>query len=158
MSEQSMQHTSEQRGFSLVEVIVAMALLGSVLIFISGLFVAGSRQVSSGRAHSTALSVARDIQEEMQSWPFHRLYDAYAISGTQNTGTVDSRNAGYAAKWQPLLSQQLQNAFAEIEVRGFDSVGGSPLLQSAPAVRVIVTVHWEEGLRPRRVQLVTVRM
>lgn len=149
---------SVERGFSLVEVIVAMALLGSVLIFISGLFVAGTRQVSSGRAHSTALSVARDIQEEMQGWPFYRLYDAFSISGSQNSGAADSRNAGYAAKWQPLLTQRLDNAYAEVQVRGIDGAGGTPALQSAPAVRILVTVHWEEGLRQRSVRLGTVRM
>ena len=43
-------------GFSLVEVVIAMALLAGVLIAISGLFIIGGAQVKSGRKSTEALA------------------------------------------------------------------------------------------------------
>ena len=71
-----------QRGFSLVEVVVALGLLSAVLISISGLFVLAHKQVDGGRKHSVALSVARDILEEMDGWSFRQLYLEYGLDGS----------------------------------------------------------------------------
>ena len=65
-----------QAGFSLVEVVVALGLLAAVLISISGLFVLAHKQVDGGRKNSVALSVARDILEEMDGWSYRQLYQA----------------------------------------------------------------------------------
>jgi prepilin-type N-terminal cleavage/methylation domain-containing protein len=145
-------------GFSLVEVIVAMALLGSVLIFISGLFVVGARQLENGRSLSIALSAARDVHEEMQAWGFTRLYDELGINSSQTAGVVDTRTAGYAQKWQPVLDQNLAQSHAEIDVESVDPGGGAPTLANATAIRIVVTVYWVEGERARSVRLVSVRV
>lgn len=152
-------HVGDRNGFSLVEVIIALALLGAVLISLSGLFVLGARQVRSGRDHSIALSVARDIQEEMNGWSFHWQHEAFGVDATQVTATVDSRSPGYASKWQTLLERELQEAHALIELSSVsDAGGGPPALQDAEAIRVRVTVFWQEGLRTRSAALAAVRM
>jgi len=147
-----------RNGFSLVEVVIALALLGAVLISLSGLFVIGARQVRSGRDHSVALSVARDIQEEMNGWSFHWQHDAYGVDASQTTATVDSRDPGYASTWQTLLDRELAGAHAVIELTSVSDGGTPPALQDAQAIRVRVTVFWEEGLRTRSASLVAVRL
>lgn len=59
---------SDERGFSLLEVILALGMLAAVLVSTTGLLVMGSYQTKSGRTASEALSVARTILEEMQGW------------------------------------------------------------------------------------------
>jgi len=147
-----------QRGFSLVEVVLALALLGTVLIAISGLFALGSRQLQSGREQTTALAVARDVLEEMDAWGFDQLYGAYAIPGTDAEGTVDTRSPGYASRWQDTLAG-LDGGYAEIHIEALAPGGGSPpALEQAEAIRIRVTVHWVEGARERELELATVRL
>lgn len=148
-----------QEGFSLVEVIVALGLLGGVLISVAGLFVLGGRQVKSGKTATEALSVARGILEQMNGWGFHQVYtllgsDGSTVSFTADTRTIDEDSM---EKWQPLLDEKLLNSYAEIEVTSLSS-GAAPNLDATKSIRIVVTVHWDEGRRPRTLQVATVRM
>jgi type II secretory pathway pseudopilin PulG len=153
------------RGFSLIEVVVALGLLAGVLISIAGLFVIGGRQVKAGRSSTEALSVARGIVEQMNKWGFRQTYELFGVDGTDTTYTIDTRaitdppTTGMA-KWQPLLEDKIPGAWGEIEVESLadPALGALPALEDAKAIRVIVTIHWAEGLRQREIQLATVRM
>ena len=46
----------DEKGFSLIEVVIALGLLAGVLIAIAGLFILGGRSVKSGRTSSEALA------------------------------------------------------------------------------------------------------
>ncbi len=145
-------------GFSLIEVVVALGLLAAVLISVSGLFVLAQKQVDGGRKHSVALSVARDILEEMNGWAFRQLYLEYGFDGSATSYTADSRSNGVAAGWQEALDAELQNSHAEILIESIGESGSPPPLGAARYIRVQITVHWKEGLRTRSVQLATVRV
>ncbi len=147
-----------ERGFSLVEVVVALGLLAGVLISISGLFVLGGGEVKSGRTSSEALAVGRRILEEMDGWGFRQTYLAYGNDGSTTTFTADTRTNTFAQKWQPVLDASLLNAHAEVQVTSLVSSGTPPVLASTRAIRVLVTVFWDEGTRHRSVQVGTVRM
>jgi len=148
-----------QNGFTLVEVIFAVALLGSVMISISGLFALGIHKLKSGRAQSTALSVGRDIMEEMQGWHFEHLYAAFGEDGSAADYVIDSRTNGFAAKWQSVLLDELApGAYAEIELESLSDGGTPPNLNAATCIRVSVTVYWNEDLRERRLSMATTRM
>lgn len=146
-----------ESGFSLVEVIIALGLLAGVLISIAGLFALGGQQVKSGRTSTEALSVARTILEEMDGWGFRQTYQLYGIDPNQTTATVDTRTNGYAQKWQPTLDEKLFQSYALITVESLAS-GAPPPFATTRAIRVVVTVHWDEGTRHRTVRLGTVRM
>jgi prepilin-type N-terminal cleavage/methylation domain-containing protein len=147
-----------QRGFSLVEVVVALGLLAAVLISISGLFVLARKQVDGGRKHSVALSVARDIMEEMDGWGFRQLYLGYGLDGGAASYTIDSRTNDAAAPWQGALAAELSESHAEILLQAFDGSASPPALSDARAVRVEVRIFWKEGLRPRSLRLAMTRM
>ena len=146
-----------EAGFNLVEVMLAMALLGSVLLSIFGMFAYGTRQTDRARSHTLALSVARDIVEEMTGWPYGQTWAALNMDGTVSDAMVDSRNVGLAQKWQPLIDQELNDGWAEIRV---ESVAPTtpPALEDAEALRLTVTVFWNELGIDRRIQLCSVRM
>lgn len=150
---------ADSAGFSLVEVILALALLAGVLVSIAGLFVLGGRQVRSGRATTQALSVARSILEETHAWGFHELPARLGTDGSTVSHTVDSRTEPRARRWQDRLDGQLRNAFASVRIESIGTgTGTPPALEDASAVRVSVEVRWEEGARRRSLRLATVRL
>ena len=148
----------DANGFSLIEVLLALGLLAGVLVATATLFVVSDRSVKGGRTASEALSVARSIVEEIQDWGFDQTYRGFGLDGTLASYTVDTRSNAFALKWQAILAQKLRHGHATIELDSLASSGPAPALAGAQAIRVLVTVHWEEGPRRRSIQLATVRM
>ncbi len=149
-----------QGGFSLVEVVIALGLLSGVLISVSGLFAIGAKQVKSGRTSSEAIATARTILEEMNRWGFRQTYGNFgtAYDGSVTSYTIDTRTNAYATKWQNMLSPKLLNSFATISIQSLGPGMTPPSLSTTRAMRVLVTVFWDEGRRHRSVLLGTVRM
>jgi type II secretory pathway pseudopilin PulG len=153
-------------GFSLVEVVIAMALLAGVLIAISGLFVIGGRHVKSGRTSSEALAVGKEIQEDLVGWSYAQLWETFGYDGRATRYAVDTRSCSVCAPWQSTLAAKLgPSAYADIEIESVDDATGS-VTDFADAsgetlvktVRVSVTVNWAEVPdRPRSVTLGTTR-
>ena len=104
--------------------------------------------------------MARAVLEEMDGWGFRQTYQLFGIDGTANTtATIDTRSDAYSAKWQATLDEKLFNSHAEIEISSLGPPGASvPMLSDTKAIRVVVTVFWDEGGRSRQVRLGTVRM
>ncbi len=146
-----------QAGFSLVEVMVALGLLAGVLLSVGGLFVVGERQVARGRHQSTALAAAQTILEEIGVWNHEATWERFDSIGDVATLTVvttDTNPASIASKWQPFLQDTLANGRAEIRVESCDGAN----LNVSAAVRVVVTVLWDEKTRTRRTKLAMVRL
>ncbi len=151
-----------ERGFSLVEVIIALGLLAGVLIAISGLFVVGAKQVKSGRTSSEAVAVSKEIHEDMYGWGYAQLWGMFGYDGQAATYTVDTRSCSACDAWQTTLATKLgPSAYATIEIdsvpnafgttNNFADASGNIL---AKTVRVSVTVNWTEV--PGRMRSVTV--
>ena len=155
-----------QRGFSLVETVLALGLLAGVLIVISGLFVIGAKQVRSGRASSEALAVATEIHEEMYGWGYSQLWKTFGFDGQSTSYALDTRACGACSGWQSTLAAKLgPSAYANIGVisvanaigvvKNFADAFGNV---QAKTVRVSVTVHWTETSgRQRAVTVGTTR-
>jgi prepilin-type N-terminal cleavage/methylation domain-containing protein len=153
-------------GFSLVEVILALALLGAVLISISGLFVIGGRSVQSGRTSSEALAAARTVLEDINHWGFRQTYMIFGIDHTATTAapvrtdvaTGDAHLDEMLQRWQGLIGGKLFDGYATVELEplGYDST--IPQFQNARAIRITVTVFWNEGIRPRQAEIRSVKM
>jgi prepilin-type N-terminal cleavage/methylation domain-containing protein len=77
-----------ERGFNLVEVLIAMALLGTVLMTIMTLFYMGRRNVYSGKQTSVAVSIATHAMEDLSSRSKTDVLTAFNAS-TAGLGTVD---------------------------------------------------------------------
>ena len=149
-----------EAGFTLVEVIVALGLLASVLLVMAHLFALANQQLDGGRNQSHALAVAKDVLEEMGSWGFEQSWAHYGFDGSASSYTIDSTSDAFAAKWQSVLEQELDHCRAEILVESVDESPPGPALRDADAIRIRVTVFWDEqvGRRSRSVSLATVRI
>lgn len=148
-----MRRAGEQAGFSLIEVIVALGLLGGVLLSVAGMFLVGERQVRRGRTESIALMAAQSILEDIGGWNHVATWERFGLSGNAATYSVDSQVNTYAQRWQPNLHDLLANGRTEIRVESCD---GADLVDT-DAVRVVVTVFWTEATQGRRTELALVR-
>jgi prepilin-type N-terminal cleavage/methylation domain-containing protein len=158
----------DERGFSLIEVVVALGLLAGVLISVAGLFVLGGRSVKSGRTSSEALAAGKEIVEEMNGWAFAQLWSNFGFNGQAKTYTVDTNACATAecTAWQSALVAKLgSTAHATIKI---DSVAQAALAipdfadaagyTTAKNVRLTIDVAWTQVMgRARRVSVVTMR-
>ena len=151
------QHKTHRSGSSLVEIILSLGLLASVLVGTASLLVTGRHHAESGRTATEALSVTETILEEMHGWGLRQTYSRFGYDGSATSYTVDSRSNSYAAGWQALLGEKLDQGYATIEITSLGP-GTPPALNTTRAMRVIVNVFWNEGQRARVVRLGTTRL
>ena len=71
-----------ERGYNLVEVLIAMAILGTVIMSILTLFIFGRRNVYSGRQMTRATSVATHVVEDIGPLTPAVFYNSFAITTT----------------------------------------------------------------------------
>ncbi len=145
-------------GLSLIEVVIALGLLSAVLISLLGLFVVAAERVSSGRASSQALAAATAILEETGGWSLRQTYAMLGFDGSARDESVSTRTDPSAARWRSLLDPRLANASAIVRLEALGPGAIPPSLRDAAAIRVRITVSWDEGARRRSVDLATVRM
>ena len=146
------------RGFSLVEVILALGLLGMSMVSVGWLLTQGARSTRGGRTATEALSVGRTILEEMEGWGFHQSHLAYGYDGSARTYTIDTRTNSYCTRWQSTLDEKLVDAYGIIELKSISSGGTPPLMADAAAIRITVTVYWTEDERARTVSLAALKL
>ncbi len=74
---------SSSAGFNLVEVLIAVAILGVVVISIFTLFVMGRRNIYSGKQTSQAIAIGTGVLEDLQPYNKEMTYQgAFGIAGT----------------------------------------------------------------------------
>ncbi len=148
-----------QAGFSLAEVVVALGLLGSVLISIAGLLALGNRQVLAGRSRSSALAIAKHLQEELGSVGFHRTYGRFGCEAGARDCLVESGTAtAETTALKTMVDAVVTDGQVQILFESLAETGTPPNLEDASAIRMNVIINWRDGLRARNVQLATVRM
>ena len=114
-----------QAGYNIVEVLIAIALLGVVMVSIVTLFFMGRRNVYSGKQMTKAISVGTQIEEDLSSMTEDDVLTNFGMTTTAATTTSsfsiagttysdclvrDTNNisgttdpGGYLAKWKALL-------------------------------------------------------
>lgn len=75
-----------QRGFNLVEVLVAMAITSVVIISVATLFVMGRRNVYSGKQTSAAVAVATRMTEDFSHMTRDEVYDKFGLQPAAGGG------------------------------------------------------------------------
>ena len=148
--------TSHQRGApgaTLIEVTIALGLLGSLLISAAGLATFGNRQILAGRSRSHALTIARTVMEEMAAWSFRQTYDRLGCSAEEAQCSVGPGHPALES-WQAQADSRVPGAKLQLLVAALD---GMPLAESR-ILRVTVSVAWTEGPRSRTVRLMSLRV
>ena len=158
-------------GYSLIEILVAIGLIGGVVVVIASLLATGARSVHSGRHMTTAVALGKTVMEDVLAWPYGRVWaqTGGAATDTTATWTTAEANPAYAGSsdaaemsatcdaWRVAVSE-LPNAVLSYQVDGIEALpdGVSDGLTSfgeARLLRVIVLITWSEsGGRARSAQ------
>jgi len=153
-----MRTISNSKGFNLIEVIVALALLAGVLISIAGLFTYGARFVKSGKEMTEALSVAKDILEELDKLSYKQLYGEFGCSASDTSCIADTETNSYAQQWGPSIVEKLgEGAMATITLQPVGGTASPPTFSSSRGIRMAVLVEWHENMRQRDLELAMMR-
>ena len=109
-----------QRGYNLIELLVAIAILGVVMLSILSLFVWGRKNVYSGKQMTTAIAVGTRVLEDLQPLTKADIYDGLFDITDDSTGANikfgkperEYRNAAIRSTkaWTGYTNIQTQNA------------------------------------------------
>jgi prepilin-type N-terminal cleavage/methylation domain-containing protein len=161
-----------QAGFNLVEVLIAMALLATVLIGIMSLFFFGQRNVYSGKQMTQAVSLGNNVLEDLTALNVAQRYAAFGITPTtpRATVTIDGVSypnsiirrtteitaatdpAGLMNRWQTLMSDnyRFNNGRMTLVFTPTEDPANTPAqIQTATVHQLRVIVQWQEGRRAR---------
>jgi prepilin-type N-terminal cleavage/methylation domain-containing protein len=72
---------NNERGYNLIEVLIAIAVLGMILLSITTLFFHGRANVYSGKMMTMAVSVGTDAVEDLSQLTAQDIYTAFGIDG-----------------------------------------------------------------------------
>lgn len=168
-----------QSGYNLIEVLIAMAMLGMVLLGIVTLFVMGERNVYSGKQMTRAVSVGTRVMEDLSPLTRDNIQTSFGLTaatpGTVTVGSQTFANSvlrttkddagvagkdvdGYLASWKELLTlENFNDGQILFVVTAVDPLTSPPTFAGAPVYRIRVFVEWNEALRERRVVLDTAK-
>jgi len=158
-----------RKGYNLIEVLIAMALLAWVVLVIVGLFAYGQRGVYSGKTQTRAVALCQKVYEDLRNMPSYAM--KYQMFGA---------NKGDTAVTSSLLLQPTPTANpftpGDVQATTFDNWMAALVdLSSTASMTAVLTpvlkvdtsqalaigncyfihyhiqVNWAEGLRTRHV-------
>ena len=165
---------NRERGYNLVEVLLAMALLGTVIVSIMALFFMGQRNVYSGKQMTQAAAIATHVLEDINGMNKSQMLAAFGLgtsgAGSSNTvygqtfansfirtttsisSTTDPK--GLLASWNNEIVNN--NKFQEgkvtlVMVPFADGTNNPAQMATADMLRCRVFVTWKEASRQRMV-------
>jgi len=145
---------SGEKGFSLVEVVIAIGVLAGVLLSICSMFIMGGRQLKGGKTMTEATALAHDIMETFDKLSFNSLYTTFGAIDTSTTISVTtSTGSNVITPWKLEVTRKLENGVATARL---DPVGGTNF-GNAIGIKMTVTVTWNELGRAQTVALTTIR-
>ncbi|MGH7313110.1 MAG: type IV pilus modification PilV family protein, partial [Candidatus Rokuibacteriota bacterium] len=95
----------DRRGFTLIEVLIAMAILTIALVAIAGMFPTGYRQVTDAGRMTLAVTAARQILEDVRSVPFDNLDNLNGFNSEDPaTQPADDPERAAVRRWRYALA------------------------------------------------------
>lgn len=158
-----MRTAEHENGYSLIEVIVATAILAMVLLSVMTLFFLGRRNVYSGRQQSRANAVAVRALEDFSYLTASEVLGQLGLDdnspaaggacGCVTIKNTDSTAPAFVNNWDSYVAQsQMAKGVVAVSVT---PVGGT--LLTANFLRIGVTVSWVEEARSRSVTVTTAK-
>jgi prepilin-type N-terminal cleavage/methylation domain-containing protein len=172
-------------GFNLVEILIAMGILGSVLLGVFSLFFMGRKNVYSGKQMTRGVAAGTRVMEDLSALTRGDVQRAFrlatggpppttpvALSTVNVAGksypnsvlrlSTDTANDvdGYLGRWNALLTQQnFSNGLISLVITPIDPrLGSTVTTVNAPIYRMRVFVQWDEEARRRYVVLDTSKL
>ena len=173
-------YRSGEDGYNLVEVLIAMALMGTVLMSIMGLFYFGRRNVYSGKEMTQAVAVGTHVLEDLNTTTKDGIVAAFALPATAGTSnivggqtfansfvrTTDTISAatdpkGFLQRWKDEMvndNKFQSGAVTIVFTPTADGTNTPPQMATSTVVKMRVFVTWGESVRARQVVLDSVKI
>jgi prepilin-type N-terminal cleavage/methylation domain-containing protein len=171
---------SGERGYNLVEVLIAMALMGTVIMSIMGLFYFGRRNVYSGKEMTQGVALGTHVLEDLNTMTKSGIVAAFALptgAGTSNTiGGQTFPNSivrtttnislttdpnGFLQRWknEMINNNKFQNGVVTIVFTPTADASFTPAqMATSTVVKMRVFVTWGEAVRQRQITLDAVKI
>lgn len=153
-------HTHRERGYNLVEVLIAMALLGTVLMSIITLFYMGRRNVYSGKQQTKITAVGTRVMEDINNMTPDDVLANFNITNATTLGSpcVTINSVAYSG----CVARSTATFVTADDPGGFlqrwkDLLGTGSSLFSSPVIIVIVTPAGDVGCLPTACDNIRVR-
>jgi len=154
-----------RKGYNLIEVLIAMALLSWVVLVISGLFIYGQKGVYSGKIQTKAVAIGQKVYEDLKNLPgYDQKYLVFeAVKGTATKSTTytatytNPHTSGdimwqVVEGWKQVLADMGPAAQIEATLTPLIPItGGSATFGNGFFVHYHIRITWSEGLRNRNV-------
>ncbi|HSP13156.1 MAG TPA: prepilin-type N-terminal cleavage/methylation domain-containing protein [Thermoanaerobaculia bacterium] len=171
---------NSERGYNLVEVLIAMALMGTVLMSIMSLFYFGRRNVYSGKEMTQAVALGTHVLEDVNTMTKSAVVAAFALpTGVGSANTVGGQSFpnsfirtttnisvttdpnGFLQRWQTEMvsDNKFQNGVVTIVFTPTaDGTNAPAQMATSTVVKMRVFITWGEALRQRQVTLDSVKI
>lgn len=167
-----MRNQNTKRGYNLIELLIAMALLGTILLSVITLFAFGRRNVYSGKQLTRATSVTTQVLEDLQpvnvttfntqfkitsaETPAQHTvagvtYDKALIRTTDDLTKEEATGPKYLTRWKALIPATKMAAGKVTLVILPEQMFTANDPTSAAVIRTRVVTEWREDSRNRNV-------
>jgi prepilin-type N-terminal cleavage/methylation domain-containing protein len=169
-----MMKTRKQSGYSLVEVLIALAITSVVLLTVVTLFYMGRRNVYSGKQMTYAVSVGTRVLELFSTSGMTDVLSGFGIDDTTPFDTPDplvngvtytnsiSRDTdnitattdpqGWLATWKGWIGQaNLANAKGGVILTPRNPTDGTKKWTTAQYLKMRIYIQWDEAQNRRRI-------
>lgn len=158
-----------QTGYSLVEVLIAIAITAVVLLTVVTLFYMGRRNVYSGKQLTYAVAVGTRAMEDTSQWTLADVLTNFGIAATTAlpTTSVTVNNVVYAnsalytssdptppaivTTWKSVVSPNLTNPTVGVILTPHALASDPQQWGTATFLRMRVYVQWDEAKNRRRI-------
>lgn len=136
-------------GFTLIEVLVAAALLAVAILFVSTMFPVGYSNVDAGGEQTEAAILAQDMLEKIKSarWDDVDNYGSCGAGGCSTTASSFSTGSTLAdthlTEWKGAVQGRVRGGVGTVQVSIF-TPGYTP---SSRVATVLVSVQFSQGIR-----------
>ncbi|MEJ5165610.1 MAG: prepilin-type N-terminal cleavage/methylation domain-containing protein [Thermoanaerobaculia bacterium] len=157
-----------KKGYNLIEVLVAIALLAWVVLVVAGLFIWGQRGIYSGKQQTKAVALGQKIYEDLNSLEFPNKYAIFQATDGQSsiTTTYDTSSTNpFSQTDQPVLFSIFNTWINSLKDLSENSKiictltpkrskdGGTPTFGNCLFIQFDLTIEWTQLQRTRRVNL-----
>ena len=166
-------------GYSLIEVLIALAITSIVLLTVVSLFVMGRKNVYSGKQMTYAVSVATRVLEDLSPMTADDIRENFGLdddtslstvkvngvdypnSVLRETKTINSTtdSGKYLQAWKDLIpADKLQDASVGLIITPTSPVDAKAPVTTAQYTKVRIYVQWNEAQRRRFTMYDTTRV
>ena len=150
----------EERGYSLIEVMVSIMILAIAILPMMSMFDMGLNSATAGSNYDKARALANLKLEEAKSLPFTDVKDTFPVAGSTpdstsgyydsnfipvtGTASADFTNFDYRVQKQ-FMKQPLQAPTSSSESFVLCNVSPSTCSAGTGPIRITVTARWGDG-------------